>query len=381
VAPDKFKGTLTAAQVARHLADGIAAERPDGEVRQVPVADGGEGTVDAATHAGFPAVGLDVVGPTGQPVRARYARRGTEAVIELAQASGPTPTPRAPRPSEALSATSYRTGQLLAAALDSGCRRIVLGIGGSACTDGGAGMLQALGARVTDADGAPIGPGGQGLLDVEHLDLSGLPDLTGIDLVVACDVDNPLIGVRGAAAVYAPQKGAGEAEVPALETALSRWARLVAATTGEEHACEPGAGAAGGVGFAALAVLGARMRPGAEVVLELSGLREALNGANLLVTGEGRLDSQTLHGKAPAAVAAAGHQAGVPVVAVVGSCALTAPQVHELGLVGVHALIEEPDVRREPELATRSPGPLLTRIGAEVARRYLPDRGSRGALD
>ncbi|HEX5532572.1 MAG TPA: glycerate kinase [Actinomycetales bacterium] len=381
VAPDKFKGTLTASQVADHLTQGITDERPDVCIRRVPVADGGEGTVDAATHAGFSAVALDVVGPTGEPVRARYARRGDDAVVELAEASGLTLLPHGPARSTALRATSYGTGQLLAAALDAGCRRIVLGIGGSACTDGGAGMLQALGARITDSRGRPVGPGGQGLLDAPHLDLARLPDLSGIDLVVACDVDNPLLGPRGAAAVYGPQKGADDAGITALDAALERWSRLVTQSMGEDHTRDPGAGAAGGVGFAALAVLGARMRPGAEVMLELSGLREALNGATLLVTGEGRLDLQTLHGKAPAAVAAAGREAGVPVVGVVGSCALTEPQVHEIGLVGVHALTDEPDVRGEPELAMRRPGPLLVRIGAAIARRYLPASGERGGLN
>jgi glycerate kinase len=380
LAPDKFKGTLTASQVAGHLAEGITGARPDVCIRRVPVADGGEGTVDAATHAGFMAVGLDVVGPTGEPVRARYARRGDEAVVELAEASGLSLLPHGPTRTTALTATSYGTGQLLAAALDAGCRRIVLGIGGSACTDGGAGFLQALGARITDAAGQPIRPGGQGLLDAEHLDLTGLPDLTGVDLVVACDVDNPLLGPHGAAAVYGPQKGADGADTATLDAALERWGRLVTRSTGEDHTRDRGAGAAGGAGFAALAVLGARMRPGAQVMLQLGSLQQALDGATLLVTGEGRLDRQTLHGKAPAAVAAAGREAGVPVVAVVGTCVLTEPQVHEIGLVGVHALTDEPDVRGEPELAMRRPGLLLARIGTEVARRYLPAAGEPAAL-
>jgi glycerate kinase len=373
LAPDKFKGTLAASQVADHLAVGITAARPDVCIRRVPVADGGDGTVDAATQAGFSAVGVEVDGPTGDPVRARYARREDEAVVELAAASGLTLLPHGPSRSTALASTSHGTGRLLAAALDAGCRRIVLGIGGSACTDGGAGMLQALGARITDAHGRPVGPGGEGLLAAEHLDITGLRDLSGVDLLVACDVDNPLLGPRGAAAVYGPQKGADDADVATLETALERWGHLVTATTGEDRTRDLGAGAAGGVGFAALAVLGARMRPGADVMLELGGLRAALDGASLLVTGEGRLDLQTLHGKAPAAVAAAGRQAGVPVVAVVGSCALTKPQAHEIGLVGVHALNDEPDVRGAPDLAMRLPGPLLERIGAEIARRYLPE--------
>jgi glycerate kinase len=381
VAPDKFKGTLTASQVADYLAQGITEARPDVCVRHVPVADGGEGTVDAATHAGFSAVGVEVVGPTGEPVRARYARRGNEAVVELAEASGLTLLPHGPTRTTALTATSFGTGQLLAAALDAGCRRIVLGIGGSACTDGGAGMLQALGARITDAGGQPVRPGGQGLLDAEHLDLARLSDLTAIELMVACDVNNPLLGPRGAAAVYGPQKGAHDDDVGTLDAALERWGRLVRQSTGEDHIRDPGAGAAGGVGFAALAVLGAELRPGADVMLELSGLRAALDGAVLLVTGEGRLDLQTLHGKAPAAVAAAGREAGVPVVGVVGSCALTESQVHEIGLVGVHTLTDQPEVRDEPELAMRRPGPLLVRIGAAIARGYLPASGKPGRLD
>ncbi|MEU7818843.1 glycerate kinase [Pseudonocardia sp. NPDC049154] len=353
VAPDKFKGSLTAAEAAAHLAAGLRAAGR--EVRELPVADGGEGTLEAALAAGFTRVPVTVCGPTGKPVESAVAVRDGVAVVELAAASGLALLPDGPDP---LGATSRGTGELVAAALDAGVDTIVLGVGGSACTDGGAGLLAALGARILDTAGDPVPDGGAALARAARLDLTALdPRLRTVELVLACDVDNPLLGPDGAAAVYGPQKGAGPQEVAALEAGLAHWARLVGSSPDV-----PGAGAAGGVGFAALAVLGARRRPGIEVVLELVGFAEHLAGAALVVTGEGAMDAQTLHGKAPAGVAAAARAAGVPVVAACGRCEVSAAELAAAGIREAHALV---DLDRERCLIEA--GALLRRIGARLA--------------
>jgi glycerate kinase len=367
LAPDQFKGTLTAAQVADHLAAGLRSVLPDIETVVVPVADGGDGTLAAAEAAGFARVPLTATGPTGMPCASAWGRRGTEAVVELAEVSGLAQLPDGRL--QPLTATSRGTGELIAAALDAGVRRIIVGIGGSACTDGGVGLLQALGARVTTQGGHEVCPGGSGLRQAHRLDLTGLhPALADAELVVACDVDNPLTGARGAAAVYGPQKGAGPGDVELLDSALARWADLVAQTTGADLRNTPGAGAAGGVGFALIAVLGASTRPGAELVFELTGLAEAVSTADLVVTGEGSLDAQTLHGKAPAAVAALARDKGVRAVAVAGQVLLSHGELTAAGLEAAYALVDEATSRQE---ALDAPGPLLERIGARIAREHL----------
>jgi glycerate 2-kinase len=367
LAPDKFKGTLTAAEVAAHVATGLRAVVPDVDVRVVPVADGGDGTLAAAEAAGFERVVVTATGPTGMPRASAFGRRGSEAVVELAEISGLAQLPDGRL--VPLTATSRGTGELIAAALDAGCRRVVVGVGGSACTDGGAGMVEALGAKLVDAEGNPVQPGGAALVDAVELDLSGLhPALREAELVVASDVDNPLTGPKGAAAVYGPQKGATPEQVEQLDGALAHWADLVAEATGADRRQTPGAGAAGGVGFGLVAVLGATTRPGAQLVFELTGLIEELEAADLVVTGEGSLDRQTLHGKAPAAVAAAARDAGVPVVAVAGRVTLTEREVADAGLTAAYALLDE--ATSEHEAMTR-PGPLLERIGARVATEHL----------
>lgn len=367
LAPDKFKGTLTAAEVAAHVAAGLRTVLPSVEVVTVPVADGGDGTLAAAEAAGFTLVPVRATGPTGMPVRTGYARRGDEAVVELADVSGLARLPEgrlAP-----LTATSRGTGEVIAAALDAGCRRVVVGLGGSACTDGGAGLLQALGARVSGRRGRALRDGGGSLADVVGLDLSGLhPGLARCELVVASDVDNPLTGREGAAAVYGPQKGAGPDDVEALDLGLSAWADVVARATGRDLRDRPGTGAAGGVGFALLAVLGATMRPGAALVAELTGLADAVSAAELVVTGEGSLDEQTLRGKAPAAVAALARDKGVPAVAVAGRVRLTPDQLAAAGLRAAYALVDEAST---PQEAFDAPGPLLERIGARIATEHL----------
>ncbi|GAB3590762.1 glycerate kinase [Angustibacter peucedani] len=372
VAPDSFKGSMAAADVAHHLALGLRSARPDAVVDEVPLADGGEGTVDAAVASGLRRTTVRVAGPTGEPVDADLALGDDLAVVELASASGLARLPGA-RP-DPLRASTCGTGELVLAALGAGARRLVLALGGSATTDGGAGLLQALGARLLGADGRPLAPGGATLVDLEHVDLTRLdPRLAGVDVELASDVDSPLLGPHGAAAVFAPQKGATPDDVRRLERGLARWADVLARSlpAAADAVTAAGAGAAGGAGFAALAVLGARRRPGVEVVAELVRLPERVAGADLVVTGEGSLDAQSLRGKAPVGVARVAAAHGVPVVAVCGRLSLGPDDVARAGFAAAHPLTDlEPD-----EAVSRArPGPLLERTGHLVALRHLDVR-------
>ncbi|MFC5799186.1 glycerate kinase [Streptomyces formicae] len=363
VAADKFKGSLTAVQVAERVTAGLRRVVPGLPVETLPVADGGDGTVAAAVAAGFERREVRVTGPLGEPLTAAYALKDTTAVVEMAEASGLQHLPDgvfAP-----LTATTYGSGELLRAALDAGARTIVFGVGGSATTDGGAGMLAALGARFLDADGKPVGPGGGPLIDVATADLSGLDTrFEDVDLILASDVDNPLTGPKGAPAVFGPQKGASPQDVAALDAALAHYASLL----GPEQAAQPGAGAAGGIGYGALVALGASFRPGIEVMLDILGFAPALARATLVVTGEGSLDEQTLHGKAPAGVAAAARAQGVEVVAVCGRLALPPEALGAAGISRAYALLElEPD----PAVCMAQAGPLLERAAESIARDFL----------
>ncbi|WP_329024808.1 glycerate kinase [Streptomyces sp. NBC_00690] len=363
VAADKFKGSLTAVEVAERVAIGLRRVLPDLIVEALPVADGGEGTVAAAIAAGFAPHHARVCGPLGDPVMASYALRDGTAVLEMAQASGLQRLPagvRAP-----MTATTFGTGELLRAAVDAGAVRIVLGVGGSATTDGGIGMLTALGARFRTRDGAPPGPGGGALSTLADVDLHDLdPRILAAELILASDVANPLTGPQGAAYVYGPQKGATPDQIAALDAGLVHYASLL----GPAAVDTPGAGAGGGVGYAALTVLGARVRPGIEVVLDVVGFDGALSRATLVITGEGALDAQTLQGKAPAGVAAAARAGGVPVVAVCGRLELTAEELAGLGIQRAYSLLErEPD----PARSMHEAGPLLEDVAATLARDLL----------
>jgi glycerate kinase len=355
IAPDKFKGSLPAAEVAAALAaglrDALDQAGAQAELITIPVADGGDGTVDAAVAAGFARVPVTATGPTGQPVSTGYARRDDLALVELATVCGLERLPGGQL--EPLVSSSFGVGEVMRRALAAGARELVLALGGSASTDGGAGMLQALGAQVLGPRGEPLGRGGGALGDVTELDLSGLV-LSGLDpaagaaqVTLAVDVQNPLTGPDGAAAVFGPQKGATPEQVTRLDDALRRWAGLVAGATGHDWAQTPGAGAAGGVGFAALAVLGARQRSGIDLILDLVGFDAALDGADLVVTGEGSLDTQSLAGKAPVGVARAAAARGIPVVAVAGRSTLTPEQARAAGITAIHPLSGlEPDLAR-----------------------------------
>jgi glycerate kinase len=367
VAPDKFKGCLPAVEVAAALARGLRRVHPDLDVVELPVADGGDGTVDAALTAGYAEVRAPAVGPTGEPSTARYARQGRRAVVELAAVVGLDLVPGGRL--DPLHASTYGLGLLVRHALDSGVQELVLGLGGSASTDGGAGLVQALGARLLDADGQELPPGGAALADLATLDLAALRSrLAGVTLRVASDVTHPLLGPGGAAAVFGPQKGADITDVRRLEAALARWAAVVAAATGADHAADPGAGAAGGTGFAALALLGGQMRSGIELVLDLVGFDQRLAGSSLVITGEGSLDGQSLAGKAPVGVLERARAAGVPVVVVAGRSLLSPGQSAVAGFAAVYPLSAlEPDVSRSIARA----GALLTETGAAIASTWL----------
>ncbi|WP_031096076.1 MULTISPECIES: glycerate kinase [unclassified Streptomyces] len=369
IAADKFKGSLTAVQVAERVTAGLRRVVPDLRVEALPVADGGDGTVDAAVAAGFERREVRVAGPLGQEVTAAFALRDGTAVVEMAEASGLQRLPAgvfAP-----LTASTYGSGELLRAALDAGARTIVFGVGGSATTDGGAGMLSALGARFLTEEGEPVSPGGGGLAGLARADLSGLdPRLSSVELVLASDVDNPLTGPKGAPAVYGPQKGASPKDVEALDAALGHFAKVLEAEAGPraaEYAAAPGAGAAGGIGYGAL-LLGARFRPGIEVMLDVLGFAPALRRASLVITGEGSLDEQTLHGKAPAGVAAAARAAGKEVVAVCGRLALPMEALLRAGISQAYPLTSvEPDVAK----CIADAGPILERVAARLAEDHL----------
>jgi glycerate 2-kinase len=367
LAPDKFKGSLTAAEVAEALAAGMVDVLPHLETITLPVADGGDGTVAAALSAGFDKIIVNAVGPTGEPVQAPYALHGDRAVVELAAVVGLSMLPSGRL--DPLASHTYGLGLVIADAIRLGATTIVLGLGGSASTDGGAAMVQALGARLLDSRGRDLSPGGGRLAGLARLNLEPLrAALGGVTIIVASDVDNPLLGPNGAAAVFGPQKGAGPEELERLEQGLQHWSTIVSEATGRDDAVRAGAGAAGGTGFAALALLNAEIRPGIELILDLIDFDRRVIGADLVVTGEGSLDEQSLAGKAPVGVARAAAGAGVRVVAVAGRLQLSAAQLREAGIAAAYPLTDlEPDLNR----CIANASPLLRRMGAQIAKDWL----------
>jgi glycerate kinase len=343
IAPDSFKESLSAREVAEEIAAGFKEIFPDADYPLIPVADGGEGTVQAMIDATAGALNpLEVSGPHGESVQACYGFTASQglAIIEMASASGLELVP--PERRNPLVTTSYGTGELIRDALGAGARHIVIGIGGSATNDAGAGMLQALGARLTDADGRELGPGGAELARLAHIDVSNLdPRLKACRIDVACDVSNPLTGPQGASKVFGPQKGATPEMVETLDSCLARFAEVLKADLGQDIADIPGAGAAGGMGAALLGVLGASLRPGSEVVTEAVGLAAALKGADLVITGEGRIDGQTIYGKTPIGVARVAKRLGVPVIGLGGCLAQDAGVVHEHGIDAVFSSVHK----------------------------------------
>jgi len=375
IAPDSFKESLSAPEVAQAIARGWLAVYPNAEIVLCPMADGGEGTVDAVLAAtGGERREQVVQGPLATPVTAHWGWLGDgTAVIEMAAASGLHHVPSGQRDPRVTS--SYGTGELIIAALDAGATRIILGLGGSATNDGGSGLLRALGVRFLDAGGNELRPGGAALAALQRVDLSALDKrLHNVQVEVAADVDNPLCGPKGASAVFGPQKGASAQQVDELDAALARLAEVVGEALGEDFSTFPGVGAAGGLGFAAKAFLSARFRPGIELVAELSGLAEAVRGADLVITGEGRLDAQSLHGKTPVGVARVVREQSVPVIALAGSLGEGYQQVREAGIEACFSLAPGPITL---EQACADAGQELEARAADLARLWRVAQAAR----
>ena len=372
IAPDSYKESLSALEVAQAVEAGFRQVFPDADYVLVPVADGGEGTVDAMVAAtGGRKETVTVSGPLGEPVEAFYGLTGDgdTAVIEMAAASGLALVP--PDRRNPLLTSSRGTGELIRAALDAGARRFILGIGGSATNDGGAGMVQALGVRLLDLEGRELDGSGGDLARLERIDVSALdPRLAECRIEVACDVDNPLTGARGASAVFGPQKGATPEMVQVLDANLARLARIVGRDLGVAVDTVPGAGAAGGMGAAMLAFFGATLKPGIEIVTAAVDLDDHVRDADLVITGEGRIDFQTVHGKTPIGVARVAKRHGKPVIGIAGSLGAEVGVVHAHGIDAVFSVLSKPctldealrDAAANVELTARNVAAVL-RIG------------------
>jgi glycerate kinase len=376
VAPNSFKGSLSATQAAKAIARGVREVFPDAEVVEIPIADGGEGTVEALVSANKGRYEwVDVEGPLGDPVLASFGLidGGKTAVAELASASGyvlVSPAMRDPRKT-----STYGFGQLLEAARKSGAKSVIAGIGSSATNDGGVGMAQALGYRFLDAQGVDLPRGGAALLRLERIDDSRLnPGWRSVQVMVACDVTNPLTGPEGASAIYGPQKGADPVTVRLLDRALARLAEVIERQYGKRVADIPGAGAAGGTGAGLMAFLDAKLISGAGLVVDASGFDRALAGAQLVITGEGRADAQTAYGKAPGEVARRAQAAGVPTLLLAGTKGAGWETLLTKGFTSVAALAQEGDNLQDLMQDAR---PALTRAAALAVREMLRPKSDR----
>ncbi len=373
LASDSYKGSATSQEVESSIAEGIRSLLPDATIYSYPVADGGEGTVAALVAAGKGTLRTRLVhGPLGDMAEASYAvLEDGSALIECAAASGITLTHQAE--DEALRASTYGTGELIRDALDEGCRHILVGLGGSATTDGGAGMAEALGVRFLDSAGQSIGSGIAGLEELAEVDPSGIdPRLAACTFEALSDVQNPLAGPDGAVFVYGPQKGLPAARLSELDRTLERYGELVSKAVGSDISCLPGAGAAGGLGAGLAAFCAAKIRSGIDAVLDALSFDEHLGEADLVVTGEGRMDAQTAKGKAPVGIARRAARYGVPVAAIVGSCADDIEAVHEAGIDIVLSCVMAPStleecIEKTPD-ALRRAGKRLARIVALAER-------------
>ena len=358
IAPQAFKGSLSAMEAAQAMAQGVRRVYPRAVIVLAPVADGGDGTLEALVDATGGSYRSDTVsGPLGQPVDAAWGvlGDGSTAVIEMARAGGLVLVP--PELRDVRAATTLGVGQLIVRALDEGHRRIIVGLGGSATNDGGAGMAQALGVRLLDGQGLDAPPGGAALARLVRIDASGLdPRIPACEIIAVTDVTNPLCGPLGAAVIYGPQKGATPEVVRELDAAMAHLARLVQRDLGVDVADLPGGGAAGGLGAGLVAFLGARLEPGAELVCRAVGLDQRLQGADLVIVGEGRLDAQTAFDKAPAVVARHARSLGVPVLAVVGSLGPGHEELRDQGITHMAALVAGDGAVEE---AMRDASPLL----------------------
>jgi glycerate kinase len=364
IAPDSFKGSLSAGQAAVYIEEGIRRVIPSCAIDKIPIADGGEGTTEAMVAAtGGKIVKASVCGPLMEDVEGFFGilGDGLTAVIETASAAGLTLVP--PDKRNPMHTTTYGMGQLILKALDRGCRKFIIGLGGSATVDGGTGLLCALGIKFLDQNGRAVPQGGGGLGKLNQIDLSSLDQrVKECEFLVACDVDNPLCGERGAAAVFGPQKGATPEMVEALDRNLQNYGDIIKKTTGRDVADAAGAGAAGGLGAGLMAFLNASLVPGVQVVLKAVGFSDRVKKADLVITGEGSIDRQTLYGKAPMGVARIARRFGVPVVAVAGTIKGDISPLYDEGFAAVVSIC---------------PGPITVEEAMERAGSLLADTAER----
>ena len=344
VAPDSFKGSVSALEAANAIEQGVRRVFPEAIIEKVPMADGGEGTVQSLVDAtGGHIQTLRVLAPLENEVDAKFGilADGETAVIEMASASGLTLV--APDERNPLRTTTYGTGQLIHAALEAGCRRLIIGIGGSATNDGGIGMAEALGVRLLDANGKQIPRGGGSLRQLQSIDIIGLhPAVSETETVVACDVNNPLTGPDGASHVYGPQKGATPEMIETLDACLEHFDEILIQTLGKSFNDIPGAGAAGGLGAGLMAFLNAELKLGVDIMIDAVKLRERVKGASLVFTGEGQLDFQTAFGKTPVGVAKVAKEYNIPVIAIAGGIAEGAEAVYDAGIDAMLGIVQEP---------------------------------------
>lgn len=366
IAPDSFKGSISSIDAAREIERGLRRVLPDVTVYSVPMADGGEGTAEALLHSvGGEVMPAVVTGPLGEPVKAHWVKlANATAVIEMASVSGLTLIP--PDRRDPSVTTTRGTGELILAALDSGCRRLLVGIGGSATNDGGAGMAQALGVSLRSADGEELGPGGLELARLEAIDVSGLdPRLAQCEVMVASDVTNPLTGPLGASAVYGPQKGASPEQVLLLDSALENYRKKLAEVFGRDIGAMPGAGAAGGLGAGLASFCGAQLKSGIDLVLELSGAEELMRKSDLVITGEGRTDASSAMGKVPSGIGTLAKRVGVPVVCLTGCADESAHALYDLGVSAIVPIADRP---MSLEASMQNAARLLSAAAERLAR-------------
>jgi len=370
VAPDSFKGSLTAVEVADAIGQGVREIFPEAKIIKIPMADGGDGTVQCLVNAtGGEILKEKVVGPLGDEVWASYGILGDKktAVIEMAEASGLTLVPEDKR--NPLITTTYGTGQLIKAALDQGCRKMIIGIGGSATNDGGAGMVQALGVRLLDREGKEIGFGGGELKKINRINISNLDNrLSETEVLIASDVSNPLCGPKGAARIYGPQKGATPEIIEELDKSLAHFAEIIKRDLNKDIKDMPGAGAAGGLGAGLIAFLDAELKPGIEIMIEIVKLEQAIKDADLVITGEGKIDSQTIYGKAPIGVAKIAKKYNIPVIAMAAIVGDDADIVYKYGINTLIKIVE-------PPMSLAEPKPKKVQLIKKCIKQFLERKG------
>ena len=370
IAPDSFKGSLTAVEVADAIGQGVREIFPEAKIVKIPMADGGDGTVQClVTATGGEILREKVTGPLGDEVLASYGILGGKktAVIEMAEASGLTLVPENKR--NPLITTTYGTGQLIKAALDQGCKKMIIGIGGSATNDGGAGMVQALGVRLLDREGKEIGFGGGELKKINRIDINNLDSrLPETEVLIASDVSNPLCGPRGAARIYGPQKGATPEIIEELDESLAHFAEVIKRDLNKDIKDIPGGGAAGGLGAGLMAFLDAELKPGIEIMIEIVKLEQAIKDTDLVITGEGKIDSQTIYGKAPIGVAKIAKKYNIPVIAVAAIVGDDADIVYKYGINTLIKIVE-------PPMSLAEPKPKKVQLIKKCIKQFLERKG------